>query len=81
MFLIFEYVLSPRLQFRDFAQKRGRRSWSLQVLEIQIPPTPALKTYTPHICLPSLSSHYDDAHIKAVSSHDPRRVSDLHDEV
>ena len=67
------------LPFRDFAQKRGRRSWSLRAVEIQIPPTLTLKTCIPHIYLPSLSLHYDDAHIKAASSHDPRRVSGLHD--
>lgn len=67
----------PHLSFRDFAQKRGRRSWSLRAVEIQIPPTLTLKTCTPHIYLPSLSLHYDDAHIKAASSHDPRMSIDL----
>lgn len=52
------YSYMPRMypfiiQFRDFTQKRGRRSWSLRAVEIQIPPTLTLKTYTPHICLPS----------------------------
>nr|DAZ38747.1 MAG TPA: hypothetical protein [Caudoviricetes sp.] len=29
----------PPLPFRDFAQKRGRRSWRLRPVEIQVPPT------------------------------------------
>lgn len=33
------YELDPRLPFRDFAQKRECRSWSLRPVEIQISPT------------------------------------------
>ena len=44
---------TPHLPFRDFAQKRGRRSWSLRAVEIQIPPTLTLKAYTPHLDNPN----------------------------
>lgn len=45
------------------------------------PYSSSIRTDTPHIYLPSQSLHYDDAHIKVASSHDPRRVSYLHDVV
>ena len=44
---------TPHLPFCDFAQKRGRRSWSLRAVEIQIPPTLTLKAYTPHLYNPN----------------------------